>query len=218
MPQPYGEPATPACSSFSSLSSATPTLSGLLNTPSLHNQSVNLLKCVNSLSSTPISSSATSHSPTSQLPSYTKNKNIVAANPLLAGKATGSFPAARFIICWNFFNWIIVPIEKLAAPATPLPPTSCTTLALTLGIGHIKTESLSRPMSPFSLLTSSLNIDCDLPPLASPDSSRSKSSLVYLFISSVLRLAQWLVSLLVIQTARVRVPPFHSQKIYFFGR
>lgn len=81
---PYSEPLTPPCT-YSSLSSATPTLSGLLSTPSLHNQPVNVLKCVSSPSSTPISSTATSHSPSSQLP-YMKNKNIVAANPLLAGK------------------------------------------------------------------------------------------------------------------------------------
>ena len=35
-------------------------------------------------------------------------------------------------------------------------------------------------MSPFSMLTSSLNIDCDLPSLASPDSSRSKSHHIHL--------------------------------------
>ena len=91
LPLSYGEPSTPPCSSSSSsyisLSSATPTLSSLLNTPSLHNQSLHLLKSVNTSSpSTPVSSRTTSsHCLNSPLPSLIKNKNIVAANPLLAG-------------------------------------------------------------------------------------------------------------------------------------
>lgn len=89
LPLSYGEPSTPPCSSstYISLSSATPTLSSLLNTPSLHNQSLNLLKSVNTSSpSTPVSSRTTSsHCLNSPLPSLIKNKNIVAANPLLAG-------------------------------------------------------------------------------------------------------------------------------------
>ena len=92
LPLSYGEPSTPPCSSstYISLSSATPTLSSLLNTPSLHNQSSNLLKSVNTSSpSTPVSSRTTSsHFVNSPLPSLIKNKNIVAANPLLAGTST----------------------------------------------------------------------------------------------------------------------------------
>ncbi|KAI9557359.1 hypothetical protein GHT06_017186 [Daphnia sinensis] len=156
LPLSYGEPSTPPCSSstYISLSSATPTLSSLLNTPSLHNQSLNMLKSVNTSSpSTPVSSRTTSsHCLNSPLPSLIKNKNIVAANPLLA--------------------------EKLAAPAAPLPPTSCAALAQSLGIGPIKEEPPSSPrsMSPFSMLTSSLNVDCDnlQPALPSPDSSKAK--------------------------------------------
>lgn len=74
---------------YTSLSSATPTLSSLLNTPSLLNgsshQQMNLLKSTNTSSNSSSNSCnrATSHNP--PLPSM-KNRNIVAANPLLAGK------------------------------------------------------------------------------------------------------------------------------------
>ena len=95
----YGESSS-SCSQqqqqqiYTSLSSATPTLSSLLNTPSLlsngsHQQQQqqasmnNLLKSSNTSSNnSPQCSRTPSHNP--PLPSL-KNRNIVAANPLLAG-------------------------------------------------------------------------------------------------------------------------------------
>lgn len=73
---------------YTSLSSATPTLSSLLNTPSLltgsSHQQMNLLKSTSSNNSSNLCNRApTSHNP--PLPSM-KNRNIVAANPLLAGE------------------------------------------------------------------------------------------------------------------------------------
>lgn len=114
LPLSYGEPSTPPCSSssYTSLSSATPTLSSLLNTPSLHNQSLNLLKCVNTSSpSTPVSSRTTSsHCPNSILPCLIKNKNIVAANPLLAGnRSTVSIPP---IIVFTIFHVVLSNLQK----------------------------------------------------------------------------------------------------------
>jgi len=82
LPLSYGEPPPPtACLTYTSLSSATPTLSSLLNTPSLH---------CNANTSSLSSSSRTgaSHINLQQPPpllAMNKNKNIVAANPLLAG-------------------------------------------------------------------------------------------------------------------------------------
>ena len=78
-------PSTLPGSTYTNLSSATPTLSSLLNTPSLHNQSANLTKCVNTSSSVQIPLRSNSHQ-SLQSPSVVKNKNIVAANPLLAGE------------------------------------------------------------------------------------------------------------------------------------
>ena len=111
LPLSYGEPSTPPCSSSSSsyisLSSATPTLSSLLNTPSLHNQSLHLLKSVNTSSpSTPVSSRTTSsHCLNSPLPSLIKNKNIVAANPLLAGNHFAHLPL-RTDHSTNYTNYL----------------------------------------------------------------------------------------------------------------
>lgn len=89
LPMTFGEPSTPPCSApiYTSLSSATPTLSSLLNTPSLHNQSLNLLKSATNTSSsaTPVASRPASQTLNPPLPTMNKNKNIVAANPLLAG-------------------------------------------------------------------------------------------------------------------------------------
>lgn len=109
LPLSYGEPppsssscSTPTTpSTYTNLSSATPTLSSLLNTPSLHFNG-NLLRSnsTSSSSSTPSPASSvasatcrTVPSHNSQhlgqqppLPTMNKNKNIVAANPLLAGK------------------------------------------------------------------------------------------------------------------------------------
>lgn len=85
----FEEPITPPSSSttFTSLSSATPTLSSLLNTPSLHNQSLNLLKSsYTSIQSNNAPARTPSHNINPPLPTLNKNKNIVAANPLLAGK------------------------------------------------------------------------------------------------------------------------------------
>lgn len=84
LPLSYGEPPPPtACLTYTSLSSATPTLSSLLNTPSLH--------CSSNANTSSLSSSSrtgASHINLQQPPpllAMNKNKNIVAANPLLAG-------------------------------------------------------------------------------------------------------------------------------------
>lgn len=112
LPLSYGEPPpSVATLTYTPLSSATPTLSSLLNTPSLHCS--NQLKGVNTSSSASSSSSSSSSSSPSSLssaatcrttpshnnnlltqpplPTLNKSKNIVAANPLLAGKRLALF-------------------------------------------------------------------------------------------------------------------------------
>ena len=81
------EDSSTPCSTYTSFSCATPTLSGLLNTPLLNQQASNLLKCVDvssATATTPHLNSQSLNSLSNTTPNL-KNRNIVAANPLLAG-------------------------------------------------------------------------------------------------------------------------------------